>query len=86
MKACTKISEELGCTRANIGQTVKRALVKIYKEISKQKIAYSPYEKFELMVNILELTEQEEISTLYKDLPMWIKEEIKNDTIKNPPL
>lgn len=77
-----------GTTRANVNQTIKRGLKRIYKEIylpmtkSKENPTGSPYDAFEFMTAFFNLNYEEDINEFFKTLPNDMKEEIKRDAKK----
>ena len=83
MESFANIGRELGCTRSNINQTVKRALEKLYKNMKKQGITEGPYDTFEILATVFDLQSQKDVNKLYKSFPQWIQEEIKKD-VGNP--
>lgn len=79
LRSQSEIGKELGCTRANVSQSLKRSLKKMYKTVLKEKIVHSPFEAFEYLTDFLNLQCEDDINEFYKTLPSEIKEEIKND-------
>lgn len=78
----TEISKNIGCSRANVGQTLRRALKKMYYKTLKENLADTPYEAFEFIANSMNLQMQEDINELYKEMPIEIKKEIAKDAKK----
>ena len=74
-----EISRELNCTRANVGQCLKRSINKMYKNIMKEKLAESPFEAFEYLTGFLDLTAEDDINEFFRTMPKELQEEIKND-------
>lgn len=79
LRSQAEIGKELGCTRANVGQSLRRSMRKMYKKILKEKFAESPFEAFEYLTAMLDLHNEYDISEFYDTLPKNIKEEIKED-------
>lgn len=79
MNSQAEIARQLNCTRANVGQMLKRSINKMYKNILKEKLANSPFEAFEYLTAILELEQEDDINEFYNTMPKKIQEEIKED-------
>lgn len=83
-KSCAEIAEELGTTRQNANQVLKRGLTKLYnKMLYERQITHSPSETLKEILNFFEVTEKEDLDEFYKILPNKIKEEVKNE-YENP--
>lgn len=79
LRSQAEISRELNCTRANVGQSLRRSIQKIYKNILKENLANSPFEAFEFLTGFLNLYGEEDINEFFKTMPKNMQEEIKND-------
>lgn len=79
IRSQAEISRKLGCSRANVGQSLRRSIKKMYKNILKENLASSPFEAFEYLTGFLNLECEEDINEFFKTMPKNIKEEIEND-------
>jgi len=78
----TEIAKELGCTRANVGQTLQRAIKKMYKEILEKQVADSSYEAFQAMSVMLNATDQKDVDELFNKMPTELQKDIQKDAKK----
>lgn len=83
LRSQAEISRELNCTRANVGQSLRRSIQKMYKNILKENLANSPFEAFEYLTGFLNLHGEDDINEFYKTMPKDIQEEIRNDAKAN---
>lgn len=79
IRSQAEISRELNCTRANVGQSLRRSIQKMYKNILKENLASSPFEAFEFLTGFLNLDGEEDINEFFKTLPKNIQEEVRED-------
>lgn len=83
-KSCAEIAEELGSTRQNTAQILKKSLKKVYnKMLHEHGITSSPTETLEEMITFFQIQDEEDIQEFFKLLPNDIKEEIESDYIRN---
>lgn len=76
------IARQEGLTRAAISQRLKRALTKIYNQTLKSKIAQSPFEAFETLVGMFDLTNESDSAELFRAMPYNLQEQIQQDARK----
>jgi len=75
----SEIARNLNCTRANVGQSLKRIIFKMYKNILKERLAESPFEAFEYLTGFLNLHCEDDINEFFRTMPKKLQEEIKED-------
>lgn len=79
LKSQAQISRELNCTRANVGQSLRRSINKMYRNILNKKLANRPFEAFEYLTEFLNLHTAEDINEFFSTMPREIQEEIRSD-------
>jgi len=78
--SASEIAEELGMTRQNASQLLKRALVKVYENVRRIEPALKPFDSCVLMCQILNVDQtEEELKKFFRLLPHRLKEIILSD-------
>lgn len=76
----SEIAEELGVTRQDVSQLLKRALIKVYNNVKKLDPALKPFNVCVLMCEILNVDQTpEELKKFFRLLPRPLKETILSD-------
>jgi hypothetical protein len=76
------IARNEGLTRAAISQRLKRALTKVYTNTLKHKIASGPFEAFETLIGMFDLTNESDSMEFFNAFPFNIQEQIKEDATR----
>ncbi len=75
-----EIAAELGITRQDVSQLLKRALVKVYDNVKRLEPQSKPFEVCSLMCEILNVDQTpEELRKFFRLLPRHLKETILAD-------
>ena len=76
----SEIAEELGITRQDVSQLLKRALIKVYDNVRRLEPSLKPFETCVLMLEILNVDQTtEELKKFFRLLPHDLKETILSD-------
>ena len=79
-KSCAEIAEELGTSRQNTNQVLKRGMAKVYnKMLHERQITSSPTETLTELLRFFGVEHEEDTQEFFKILPETIKQEIKDD-------
>lgn len=81
-KSCAEIAEELGTTRQNTNQVLKRGISKIYnKMLYEKQITSSPTETVTELLKFFEVESEDDTHQFLKILPENIKQEVQKDHV-----
>ena len=76
-KSCAEIADELGTSRQNTNQVLKRALGKLYnKMLYEHKITSSSTETLGEIIKFFQINTDDDVEEFYKLLPNKIKQEV----------
>ncbi len=74
-----EIAKSLGVTRQNVSNLLKRAMKKVYYEVSKLDESWSPFQIATVITQMFNVTNQEDITKMFNLFPPDIKQCIESD-------
>ena len=73
----TEIADKCGFSRQYVSQTLKRAMKKFYIEVKKLDRSLNAFDRTLLMMEMLNVTEKDDVKNFYHLFPPDIREDIR---------